>query len=176
MAVSRNLFEIGDELNRIAEAFDVLDSQEQSDDVMQTVEDYFGNLLDERDDKIDRYGSLIRWFEQLAQSASEEAKRLSALATVRENAAKRLKERLKDYFETEGISKFSTARFSFSVAQNGGKVPLVFVEEFNAGRLPEHFRETFYKPNSDVIREALESGDEVAGVTLGERGTHLRMK
>lgn len=174
---TQNIFDIGDELNRIAEAFDALEEAGTDEELLASIEAYFGSLLDKRDEKLDRYASLIAWQESLALSADDEIKRLTALRDARRNFAKRLKDRLKSYFECEGITKIETPRHKFSVCQNGGAVPVLIDEGIN----PENWKDTDYVQvkyewNKDEIRDALANGIPCSIGKLGERGTHLRIR
>lgn len=79
-----------------------------------------------------------------------------------------------------GKKKAGTAILSCTVAANGGKAPLVWADGFKEDPtlLPEKWRtkvET-WKPNTDEIRDALAAGEQIPGVELGERGTHLLIK
>ena len=79
-----------------------------------------------------------------------------------------------------GKKKAGTAILSCTVAANGGKAPLVWADGFKEDPtlLPEKWRtkvET-WKANTDEIRAALEEGEQIPGVELGERGTHLLIK
>ena len=76
--------------------------------------------------------------------------------------------------------KAGTALLSCSVANNGGKIPLVWADGFKEDPtlLPEKWRtkvET-WKANTDEIRAALEEGEKIPGVELGERGQHLNIR
>ena len=57
---------------------------------------------------------------------------------------------------------------------NGGAVPLRYAEGFDVGALPFALQRVTVEPNPDAIRAALERGETLPGVTLGERGRALR--
>lgn len=57
---------------------------------------------------------------------------------------------------------------------NGGKVPLVYSATFAATDLPFAMQRVVVEADSDAIRAALEKGESVPGVTLGERGERLK--
>lgn len=172
----QSLFDIGDELNRIAEAFDQLEEEGSDEELIASIEAYFGSLLEKRDEKLDRYAALITWQESLAASADDEIKRLTKLRDARRNFAKRLKDRAKLYFESQGITKFETPKHKFSVCQNGGLTP-VHIDDVE----PESMKDTVFVKqrwewDTDAIRKELEAGKIVPFASLGERGTHLRIK
>lgn len=57
---------------------------------------------------------------------------------------------------------------------NGGALPLRYAEGFDVGTLPFALQRVTVEPNPDAIRAALERGETLPGVTLGERGRALR--
>ncbi len=126
------------------------------------------------DTKMDNAGALIQEWLGRAELRKNEAKRMSSLATVDENNAKRLKEHLKFIFDRRGIKKLETNRFRLSVAKNGGLQPL----EINCEpeELPTEFQKTLIVCNNEAIREALVAGQTVPGCILKERGTSFRVK
>lgn len=173
---NRSIFEIGDELNAITEAFDRAEENGDDEVVKTAFEAYFAQLLDDRDNKLDRYAALMKFQQMLADAAKVEAKRLSELAQVRQNRVAALKARLKMYFEANGITKIETAKHAFTIAGNGGKLPLVIDENTKPEAVPECFRQVTIGFAQDAIRATLESGEELDFARLGERGTHLRVK
>lgn len=58
--------------------------------------------------------------------------------------------------------------------QNGGKPPLVYAEGFAASSLPAAYQRVTVEADTDAIRAALERGEVVPGVELGDRGAHFR--
>lgn len=173
---NRSIFEIGDELNAIAEAFDRAEENGDDEVVRTAFEAYFAQLLDNRDIKLDRYAALIQFNQTLADAAKAEAKRCADLARIRENRVAAMKARLKMYFEANGITKIETAKHAFTIAGNGGKLPLVIDENTKPEAAPECFQKVTVDFDQDAIRAALESGEELDFARLGERGTHLRVK
>jgi hypothetical protein len=82
------------------------------------------------------------------------------------------------------------------VQANGGKVPLVFTHaaqpdayrkitvtmpynlwrELTVDGMPSYEKAGKIEPDTGLIRAALDRGEEVPGVRLGERGKHLRVE
>lgn len=172
---TRTLYEIGDDLRAIEQLLidaagdggDITDAEAQLDQWLAESE---GNLKT----KIDRYCALIREFEASAESRKAEAARLSALAKSDAGHAARLKSRLQWFFETQNLDKLKTDRFNVSLANHGGKLPLIV--NVDGKTLPPRFQQVSIDPNKDAIREALESGEAVNGCQLGERGRSLRIR
>jgi len=102
--------------------------------------------------KVDAYCALRREFEAEANAAKEEAKRLTALAQVRQNAADRIWKALAEELANIGLEKYRTARFNLWFQRN---TPGAELEEgFDPKNLPEDYRRTKYEL---IAKTAVES-------------------
>ena len=68
--------------------------------------------------------------------------------------------------------KIKTPLFTISVAKNGGKQP-IYIDQDN---LQADVFKVKREPDTDKIRERLESGEKVLGAELKPRGEHLLIK
>jgi hypothetical protein len=105
-----------------------------------------------------------------ARKAEAEAWRLAAKRS--EAQAERVKARagaLLDAAEACGET-LKGARWQ----PNGGAIPLVYAPIFDVNALGFRLQRVTVEPNPDAIRTALERGEDVPGVSLGERGRHVR--
>lgn len=170
MALKQSIFDIGGELDQIAQAFDQLAEGGEEQAVLDAIEQYFADLLDRRDEKLDSYARLIRAFDFTADARQQEADRLAALAKTDKNNAKRLKDRLKLYLESAGITKIETGYNKFAIQPNGGKPPM----EVDEANVPSEFCKQV--PDNEKIRVALDAGQSLPFASFGERGTHLRIR
>jgi hypothetical protein len=133
-------------------------------------------LQDERERKVDAYCSLIAEINARGAARKAEAERLYLSAQVSENAVKRLKNSLLESFKTLGIKKLETERFTVTVANNGGVLPLELAPNLDPRELPEPFKKIIVAPDNEKIRAALEAKQELPFAKLGERGQHVRIK
>ncbi len=160
------------------QAFDALLAESDFDDpeVKKILTSWGNEIMDDLANKTDGYASLIKMMIDRAADRKAESKRLAGLAKTDENKAKALKEYLKGILEFHKVRKVDTPQFLVTVAINGGVQPL----EMNilAEDLPNSIRidTTTSKANTKLIREKLESGEDVDGCRLLERGTSLRIK
>ena len=153
----------------------------------ETVDGWMTEITIAVDSKLDDYAQVIRKLELDASVARAEQARYQSLAQTRENAAESLKKRIKELLEKAGRKSRETQHHKFSVAGNGGKQPIDIV----IAELPDDYVDYVAVANEDKIRATIvedekyideESGEEktrkksVKGVTVKERGTHLRMK
>jgi hypothetical protein len=144
--------------------------------VEEMIDKYLSELGDALNEKLDGYVTLVAEFSARAESRKKEADRLRTRAQVDQNNAERLKSRLKLYFERTGKTKVETARFTISLAKNGGKLPLIIADGTQPEALPEQFRKVKLEIHTDEVRAALEAGEELAFARFGERGTSIRIK
>lgn len=124
--------------------------------------------------KLDGYAALIRETEIRAASRKAEASRLSDLARADDAAVKRLKDRLRWFFEDRGIQKMETERFRFTLATNGGKPPVILKVPVEC--LPEWAKRVTFAPDLEAIRGEIEKGGTVEFAEIGTPGTHLRIR
>lgn len=172
------LYEISQDLHALEEILTETGGEIPDGEIGEQLESWFAQVGEAYTQKLDNMAALIRHFESLADAAALEAKRLSALAAMRDNAAKRLKERVKQFLIEHSISKLATPRFSLSVANNGGALPLAYPKAWDANpeQIPAAFKLVRYDVNKEALREALRNDSAPDGVSLGERGNHLRIK
>lgn len=126
--------------------------------------------------KVDAYCALIAEIDARAAARKAEAKRLADRAKTDERAADALRERLRFVWETRKLGKVETARFTVSLAKNGGKQPLDIrcgVEDLPAWAVK---RETVVSVDKDAIRARLDAGEPLDFASLMERGTRINIK
>jgi len=146
---------------------------EPSIEAQQALELWFAELQASSKDKIDHYCAFVRELTLRAAARKEEAERLQKRADIDTNLAKELKERLKVYLQIQGIKRVETHRYKVTVAGNGGLVPLKI--DVDPNKLPKEFQKWTVEPDNAKLRDALECGEVVEGVSLGVRGSHLRI-
>jgi hypothetical protein len=173
---NRSLFAISDDLLALDNILDDLGGDVSDEQVESIIAEWFENLGEERDRKLDNYAAFIRELEARAEARKVEAHRLAALVTIDTNRILALKRRLKWFFEYHNLPPIQTARFRLSLAGNGGKLPLLLDPDLTADSLPEEFRKVSVTPDPDKIRAALESGAQLDFARLGERGKSIRIK
>ncbi len=168
------LIEIGDEFaalqTLVEEAAD--NDGELTPDHDAAFTQWFAELGEQRDRKLDGYASLIREHELRSAARKEEAERLQKRVSADANLARRLKQRLKDWMERNGQRKIETARYRLSVCGNGGVQP---VDVGSLAELPPSLKIVTEAADVKAIRERLLAGESVPGCRLRDRGTSLRI-
>lgn len=166
-----SLYQLTEELTALLNMADT----EMSEDIDAAMKEHTALLIEAFDAKADNYAALIRTCETRASARYEESQRLNKLAQADEALAMRLRMALLEAMQATGRKKVQTERFALTVAQNGGKQPVVVTDE---DALPAEFRVPVWseKIDRDAIREALERGDTVEGAVLQPRGFRLNLK
>lgn len=168
----RPLFEITDDLRRILDLAD-----DAGGELDQAAADYLAGVEREDGVKLDGYVNLIRTLETEAAVAVAEAEQFRAKAAAREAKAAALKERLMTHLLATGRTRASTATGrAISVQANGGKVPLRWAFAVDVADVPIELTVVRREIDKDAVRVALERGELLPFASLGERGTHLRIK
>lgn len=170
---TRSLFSISSDLEKLN---DLLSECGDDAEQQELINQWFEQLGEERDTKLDSYAALIREMGARSTARNAEAKRLLELATADENRMELLKGRLKIFFETHNLKTVDTARYRLSLVKNGGKAPLILKDGVSPTDLPEQFQKVSIDPNTAAIREALERGEKLDFAQLGERSTSIRIK
>lgn len=172
------LYEISEHLRAIEDVLTESEGEIADDTAGELLAEWFDQLTDQRDAKIDSYCRLIAELGARAEARRAEILRLGALVDAGDKAITRLKTALKAFLDAHQISKLETASFKLTVAKNGGKSPLIIPEAWreDAASAPEAYHRTYVKLDIEVIRADLEAGQAVEGCAIGDRGTHLRIR
>lgn len=170
------LMEIGEDMKAVAALLEEAGGDVSEADAEAAIDRWLQESRDSLHDKLDGYGAIMREMENRAAFRRAEAGRLLALATVGENNVKRMKDRLRRFFEAQGITKVEAPRFRFSLVTNGGAAPLHVLVPPET--LPEAYRveRVTYSADSAAIRAALEKGEDLDFALIGERGKHVSVK
>lgn len=148
---TRSLFSISGDLKKLNDLLDECGDDAQQQEL---INQWFEQLGDERDRKLDNYSALIVEMTTRAAARKAEAQRLMELATTDENRAKLLKERLKWFFEIHNLKTVETARYKLQIQRNGGKAPLILKNGLLPNELPQRDSvKISIDPDTTAIRE-----------------------
>lgn len=171
--MNKTLFDLSNEILQLDDLLDSLDGDDEAQ--MDALDEYLNGLESDLEAKLDNYAGFITELEARSCARKEEAERLAHRAKVDANKAARLKESLKVFFGIHGYKTMETDRFKLTLSANGGKLPLMIssIED-----LPEQYVEQVVtlKALTDAIRNDIESGIDVPGCMLGERGSSMRIR
>lgn len=127
-------------------------------------------------DKADGYAKVMTELEAEEVAIKNQITRLEARKNTIARKVQKMKEHLRDALIESGDTKFKTDLFTFSVVNNGGKLPIIY--RTSPAELPEAFRreKVTYSPDDEAIRKYLDNGNTSDCFTYGERGQSLRIK
>ena len=114
--------------------------------------------------KVDGYAAFIRELDHRAEIREGEAERLAKKARADARIASYLRDRLKAVFQDRGIKKLETDRFTVSIANNGGKLPI----EVDETDVPEKYLRFEPRMDREAIRAELQQGIVLPFARLGE--------
>lgn len=157
-----------------ADYMTVLDMAQDPEIDPQAITDTLEAIGGEIEIKAENTAKVMKELEAEAAKIKAEEQRLNARRKTIENNIEHIKTRLYDAMKTTGKTKFKTALFSFSIAKNGGKIPVVV--DVDCSELPDDFVIISEKPNLEAIREYIEKHGTCAYAHYGERGESLRIK
>jgi hypothetical protein len=174
--MNSTLYEIGDDLRALANLMDECDA-ELTPEVDAALSAWFAELSGNEAAKLDAYVNLIRIKKMEAAQAREEAEQYLMKARSRENAQGRLEQRLKGYLEYTGRKKIETAtKRVIAIQANGGSTPIRIADNLDVNTVPDDLVVVRRTVNLDAVRDVLKGGAVLDWATLGERGTHLRIR
>lgn len=169
----RTLLDISDDMLALADMLEEVGGDLGAGDG--ALDEWFNQLGDERDTKLDNYAALIRDIELRAAARREESERLRLRVAADDGTVKRLKDRLKLFFEIQGIKKVETRRYAIGVQKNGGLAPLL-VDDIDPADLPQWAQRVRIEVDTIAVRNSIEAGETVPFARFGERGTQLRIR
>jgi hypothetical protein len=171
--MTRNIFELSDEILQLDALLETLGEDEDGQRVV--LEKYMSSLQGNLEIKLDGYADYTRELEVRSEARKAEANRIMQRSKVDANKAARLKECLKWYFTTRNLKTCETPKHRITLCSNGGVQSIsinVPVEELPA----EYVREIItYKPDLELIRDKLQSGEVLPFATLEKRKMSIRI-
>jgi len=173
----RTLFGIGTEFLALNERLDELTGEIADPALDAEFAASFADVETAEGVKLDRYVNWIRSLEMEASTARSEAEEYIARAQARENRVKWLKQRMKAYLEYTNRQKVQTATGrTLAIQANGGSVPVKLADGIDPATVPDDLVIVKRTVDTDAVRKALQAGRELPFATLGERGSHLRIR
>lgn len=145
----------------------LLDPEADEETVIDTL-DSIESLIDH---KAENYGHIISALSARADFMKSEEQRLAKTRSTLENRVGTLKATLFDAMKAVGKSKIQTDHYTVAIQKNGGKRALDIYAE-----VPDEYTKSTVSPDNDLIREALEAGEELEFACLKAQGESLRIR
>ena len=158
------LYEIASEYMDMME---LLVDCEESDETL--VLDTLEGIEGEFNYKVENLCKILKELEAEAEKFKAEANRLATRAKTLNNRVDSIKSYIFNSMNAIGVKDASGELFSVKIQKNGGKAPLVIDND-----VPVEYCK--HEPDNDVIRKAIEAGEDIPFAHLGERGESLRIR
>lgn len=170
--MDKSLYELTDEFQYVMSLLD--DPDADAETINDTLEAIAGNI----EAKVDGYGAVIRNLEAKRAVVDSEAKRLANRRQALDNRISRMKQAVTEAMNLIGKKKISGNLFSFTVAKNGGRRPIIIDAELTD--IPANFVKVSMTPDKDAIAEYLQAAEaehiECNWAHWGEQGESLRIR
>lgn len=138
----------------------------------EVLQDTMDSIDGEIEEKTEGYVQVIKQIEADAAGIDAEIKRLTDRKAAFLRNRDHIKQSLKDGLEYAHVTKVKTPLFTVTIAKNGGKQPIDIDEDNLQADVFKEVR----TPDTDLIRQRLDAGEEVVGATYKPRGNHLLIK
>lgn len=142
-----------------------------SDDDEQAFLDTLEALKGELEVKAGGYVHVIKTLEMEANECDNVIDAFKQKKTIRANNIKRMKEALIEAMDVAGVDSLPAGEYTLKISKNGGLQPLKI-----DGEVPDNFKKIIYEDDKDLIRKALNDGEELEFAHLEPRGRHLNIK
>lgn len=174
----RTLFQISGDMLALDDLLDETGGEIADEQTGTAIDAWFAELATERDRKLDGYVSLLKECEARSAARKQRASEIAELARLDAKKVEFLKRRLLEFMQLHGLKRIDTDRSRLSVCTNGGKAPLVILNNATPMDVPEEFRRVIVETSidTDKVRAALEGGKELEFAEIMPRGEHLRIK
>ena len=161
---STTLYELKDEFRALYELA-------ATDDDEQAFLDTLEALKGELEVKAGGYVHVIKQLEMEVNGCDNVLDEFQKKKSRRVNGIKRMKEALMEAMDAAGVDSIPAGEYTLKIAKNGGLQPLKI-----DGVVPDNFKKIIYEDDKDLIRKALNDGEELSFAHLEERGRHLNIK
>ena len=160
-----SLFEI---VNEFKDLYDLATSEDLD---QQIFDDTLEAITGELEAKSAGYVAVIQQLEMEADKAEELEKHFRAIKDARDNAVKRMKDRMLFALTELDKKEIAAGDFTVKVRGNGGKQPMDIDDEL----VPDSYRKVVLEVDKDKIRKALEDGEQLSFARLRPRGKHIKI-
>lgn len=161
-----SLFDLAEEYK---ELYSML-TEEPEDEV---INDTLDAVIGEIEVKSEGYIGLLNRLDMELDACKKHRDQWINNVKVRENAIKRLKERLASGMMMMDKTELKAGDNTIKLQKNGGRLPLIF----KADTPKEYLKTTItFENDTDKIRKALDDGEKLDFVSYGERGSHIVIK
>lgn len=148
----------------------LIDTDEEDE---QIVNDSLESVIGAIEVKSQGYVAVLDRLDMEINACKKEKEAWTQKLAVRENAVKRLKQRMAEAMMQMGKDEIQAGNKVIKLKNNGGKKPLVLEEN---KEVPQSYMKVVLEPDKEKIRADLESGKKLDFAHIAERGKHIEVK
>ena len=137
----------------------------------QAFADTLEGLKGELEVKANGYVQVIKQLEMEQDECDKIIAAFKAKKETRANNVKRMKLALIMAMDAAEVDTLPAGDYTLKIVKNGGLQPLKI-----DGDVPDNFKKIIYEDDKDLIRKALNDGEELEFAHLEARGRHLNIK
>jgi len=171
----RTVFDIVGDFDALNEVLAETGGDLTDPEVEQIYEQFLAEIKSDFANKADGYARVLADIQGKIDAQKAEVDRLNALIKSNKGKADRLRWLLQTAMIATGYRKVETNLHVFTIAKNGGKQKL---DIYDPHKVPSIFSvtRTVTEIDKDRLRASLETGTEIPGAVLMERGESLRIR
>lgn len=175
------LYDLTEEITAVAERLEEIyeGNEEGRDELLEAWRTTLDAVVGEFDEKAGNIAALIKNLRAEEAALKAEADALERRRKVKENAAKRLTEYLKDAMVAAGKKKIDTLKAALSVKDNPESAIIeneaALIAWAQEAQHNEYLTYSAPKINKTAVKAALKDGEEIPGASL-QRGKRLDIK
>ena len=139
----------------------------------QTVTDTLEGLMGEIEVNAARFVPVISRMDMEIETCKRQKEEWAQAEKVRKNRKERLVNMIKDAMAAVDKTEIQAGDVTFKLQNAGGKLPLIIDEN---ATVPERFTKITIENDNDLIRKALDDGEELDFAHYGNRGKVLKIK
>lgn len=171
MESNKTLYQLEEEIQQFERCLDALEGDVTDETIEEFVNAWFTDIESSLESKLDGYGKLIKNREALAAGRKVEADRLNGLVKTDTTLVKKLKDRIRDFFNRNKKKKIETDLFKFWVQDNSQRSISYNVAVYNFSpelgdllgdsrkSLPNRYLKTVQMVDSDQLKADLNTYD-----------------
>lgn len=164
---SMRLYDLTAQYKALEEMLELYPCEEEVKHALEQIED-------DIEAKADGYAKIIASKDAHIEALTKEIARLTAMKGAEIKQKEWLKNNLMHSMKETGKEKFKTELFSFSIAKNGGKEPLVV--DVSVDELPEDLVKVTRDVDKDKLREYIQETGDLTFGHFGMRGERLTIR
>lgn len=152
------------------QAYDILTDSDADE---QIVHDTLEGLMGEIEVTAAQLVPMLERLDMEIDACKKHEQEWNARRKVRENGQKRLKAMIMSAMDVLGVTELEAGDVKFKIQKVGGKLAIEYVDGVT---VPEKYTKLTIETDNELVRKALDAGEELPFAHFAPRGRTLRVK